>query len=460
MLNHQFSINYYSAENRQFLYPAAFFLMGCLWFPLNIYSSMQICYSIIRYLLVLLYILKYYKHDSSEIFIGKNLKITTIFITLWFLHTTITCLIYLTSGQNIPTLFYHNSTHAATGGVAILVEHKANGSVIQLTLWMMKTVAHVFLNYVLVCILREDKDRKLIRWFARGTIAVMPFVLMFMFSNSRFLNVARLGPARPDGSHVHPNTVGIVFLFAFYANLISAFLEKTKNMKFLHISLCILSVLFILMSGSRSCALALIFAMSYILFKINKKYLFAMLAVIAIFIMLILHIRSVFLNVNVERYLERFSIERAENDQGSGRLKTWKDYFTYITAEQLLVGVGAASTTSVIIYDKTPLSNKGFINHPSSTYIYVLLTYDLFGFILFMFFIANMFIKLFRNLKYSKNRSIDVINIGIAISNCTWGLTSYMSILSGAFSMFHVYAISQALMKPEKSNHKKIPLPL
>ena len=146
-------------------------------------------------------------------------------------------------------------------------------------------------------------------------------------------------------------------------------------------------------------------------------------------------------------FVKRF-IDYDSGHYSSGRADTWKEYYMYTSMKQLFVGVGPLATTSTIIYKYS--THHSFIGHPSNTYIYILLTYGIGGFIIFVIFGTKIFVRLSMNVHYRKSRT-DYINIAVFLGCCAWGLGSYMGIIGSDVSMFYTYLVSQALSDTKNS---------
>ena len=116
--------------------------------------------------------------------------------------------------------------------------------------------------------------------------------------------------------------------------------------------------------------------------------------------------------------------------------------------KQLFIGVGPLATTSTIIYKYS--KHHSFIGHPSNTYIYILLTYGIGGFVCFAAFGTIIFMRLAKNVYY-RRRNIDYIHIAMFLGCCAWGMGSYMPLIGSDVSMFYNYLISQSLTDKRKS---------
>ena len=393
------------------------------------------------------------QYQNGRLKFNRRFEVVVIFTFLWLGHLFVTGFLESIRQGDIPTLFYGN--HMIAGGYAVRVNHMIYGPMLAIAKKIIRAFFDILCCYVFAELLAAGKENSLLKIFTRGNIIALPFV--FISLNGRVLfGGMRFSPEIMPGVHMHPNQVGGLFLFAFFANIIVLSREKLKLLKFCHVLYCVIALCFILLSGARSCAVCLVVAFTFLFMTVWRKHLFS-LAVSVVLFGVILTASLNFLiasgSLKENPIMLRMSIEQAEEDKGSGRLDTWWNYYQYTTMKQLFIGVGPLATTSTIFYDKFPLRNwRGFIDHPSNTYLYVLLTYGAGGFVIFVMFICKIFFRLRRNIRINKGVA-DYVHMGMLLGFCVLSMTWYMTpaSLNSPVSVFWVYLISQAI-RPPKNN--------
>ena len=432
------------------IFHVLFFLKGFLWF--NAYRYGAPMNSLLNYGLVFFYLFENFRHGSLRF--NHRFRVVVLFSLVWLLHLCFTGFLesirpglirerYMVGDMSVEKVYGKYVYHLLYGPFRSVIKK------------ILKTFFDIFRCYLEVELLLGDKENKLLRIFSWGTMIALPFIFLSLYGrpmfSPRFVGGGfRFAPEITPGHHMHPNQVALLFLFAFFANMIAMVQEKIKAVKFCHVFYCVVAVCIILLTGGRSCTICLVIALTYLFFTVWKKHLFSMIATLLIFGVILTFALNYLMSINIiteNPIVSRMSVETAEQDRGSGRLDAWKNYYRFISMKQLCIGVGPLATTSTIIYDKYPLYG-GFIDHPSNTYLYILFTYGIGGFIIFMMFTAKIFINLRANI-LRKHDILDYIAMGMLLGVCVFRFTAYYRSCVGPDStaILWIYMISRALRK-------------
>ena len=429
------------------LFSVLFFLKGFLYF--NTYAYGNFIAGIIDKAIIFFYLFEQYRNHSLRF--NSRFRVVTLFCLLLIMHTAFTGFLEVIRPGNIPV--HYSKSDMILGEYGVQMQHLVYGSFLAVIKKIVYAVYTIFISYFFVEILYQDKGGRLLKAFTLGSILALPFVIITMSRKELFSFhkgfFGRLAPETSEGNHVHPNTVGILFLFLFFANLITFFREKSRALKVCHAAYCIAALCFVLLSGARSCATSLVVSFTFLFFTVWRKHLPMFIIFVSVFLVALHFTLMSLISVGVfteNPIVDRMALETAVEDRGSGRLDVWYDYYRNTTLKELSTGVGILATTSTLLYNKFPHLSYGGISHPSCTYIYIILMYGIGGFMIFIAFILKIFNGLRQKIKKNKD-VIDYINFAVFICPCVWGLTSYMPVpgIGGGVSFFWIYSISKAL---------------
>ncbi len=418
-------------------YSVLFFLLGFFWF---LFHNMPI-EKLMKYFGMLSFCLLYLLEaicSPREKKVSWKLYVVILFLLVFFCHFFVTGLLELGRFGEVVNMYSANVYAGVdmNGNVNdnIIARNLVYSGVLNISKEILKLLFYLFYDYVLYRVLCRDTQRSIfIRSFAWGIFFSTALLVAVFHSTVGFSGGMRMTIEFRAGNPMHPNTLALLSLLAFFVPCVAYSYERHIIPKICHILSGALAIIFLFFSGGRSMTLGLLGAVSYLFFSMQKrKY-----QVGVVFLILILGI-FLFQNQNLP-FVKRFTIEKAVQDQGSGRLGMWQDYYKYMAWSHYLLGVGPLSTTSVIIAQQ-PNLHWGFIDHPSSTYIYVLLTYGLGGLLCYMTFLFLVAKRLLKNIHSGKAKPI---YFAIFLSFCIWSLTGYLNMLDIKAALFWILPLSQ-----------------
>ena len=297
-------------------------------------------------------------------------------------------------------------------------------------------------GYCLVQCLREDEAKgSCLRAFAWGTLC---FILLtfFLRPQSFVFYGFRLSLELVEGSPQHPNSVGVAALIAFFVHLLSCRYERYVFVKMAHWLFCVLAIFIMVLSGARSSLLALLVASAYLISSHRRVLLFLGVLCVAL---------AVTWNGGGVVLPKRMTVEGMSEDRGSGRLNIWKDYYTYADGRHYLLGVGPLATTSVIFYNRPYLPGQ-HIAHPSSIYIYILLTYGVGGLAVFL---TGLLAVAQRLWKRARRERAQRGYFAMFLAFCVWGLTSYVELTVFPLLMGWALLLSRSLSENETKRQRE-----
>ena len=241
------------------------------------------------------------------------------------------------------------------------------------------TILRFFIFCAYSCVLTYFllKDKKL--FFIYIFFYSLGFVVTLLIGGRTFIAENTI---RVSGGVMDPNAMAFSAIISFFGGLYCYYKCKKILFRVLTIGVMLISFVGVIVSMSRGGILAFVLAGFYYL--IHKYKFFHLLGIFLLCVVMLgwFYTR---LPVEMKTAIElRFSIDKAKEDRGAGRLDVWGDYLSNID-KYFVSGMGMANERAAI---KDNYTHRLNITH--NQYLQYFVEYGIIGVLLFFYYIVSL----------------------------------------------------------------------